>query len=299
MARISSAKHERISRRQFMRLGAGLAAGAVGGGFSAWAHSGEGRQASAPGSSRIIRHVNTSERKVCLSFDDMWSEFYSLKICREFHRAGISLTLFPAGLAVRNNVVRPLDGYENMYARLRAMGHEFGCHLHTHRDIRDFSLQQLIDEEMEPSLLVMRQALGADFMPVGIRPPYGTVTEPLVELSARYGIPLILWGLDSQDSVCTWNCKGACPEESASSQDVYASIWEQDLEDELCAKSRCVEKCVERIMTNYETYMRAGTIILHHALEASYLAIKRILAFLDAWNLQAVTLSQLLADSSA
>ena len=290
---------EGLSRRGFMRMGAGLAAGVIGGGFTALAHSGDNQQSNSGGRARVISHVKTNERKVCISFDDMWSEYYSLQICREFYRAGIPLTLFPAGLAVRNNLRRPLEGYESLYARLRDMGHEFGSHLYTHRDIRHFGLQQLIDEEMEPSLAVMKKALGATFAPIGIRPPYGVVTEPMMQLSARYGMPLILWGLDSQDAICTWNCQGACPDESVSSQAIYASLWDQDLEDENCAKSRCVETCVENIMASYATYMRPGTIILHHVLEASYLAVRRIVAFLDDWNLEPVTLSQLLSLRSA
>ena len=290
---------EPISRRQLLRMGAGLASGALAGsGAASLAHSGEGRQASTRGYARVIRHVNTSERKVCLSFDDMWSEVYALRIGRAFHEQEMPLTLFPAGLAVRNNNRRPLAGHENLYARLRDMGHEFGCHLHTHRDIRDFSLQQLIDEELEPSLAVLRQALGPRFMPVGIRPPYGVVTEALLELSARYGIPLILWGLDSQDSICTWRCQGRCPQESSASEKIYESIWHQDLEDELCAKSRCVERCVDSILDSYNSYMRPGTIILHHVLEASYLAIRRIVAFMSDWNLRPVTLSELLRHAS-
>ena len=299
MARKQDVEREPISRRQLLRMGAGLASGAFAGtGAAAWAHSGEGKQASTAGHARVIRHVNTSARKVCLSFDDMWSEVYALRICRAFHEQEMPLTLFPAGLAVRNNNRRPQAGHENLYARLRDMGHEFGCHLHTHRDIRGFSLQQLIDEELEPSLAVMRQALGPRFVPVGIRPPYGIVTEALMELSAKYGIPLILWGLDSQDSICTWRCQGRCPEETFDSEEIYASIWEQDTEDKLCAKSRCVERCVDNILESYNAYMRPGTIILHHVLEASYLAIRRIVAFMSDWNLTPVTLSELLRHGS-
>ncbi|MCY3778865.1 MAG: polysaccharide deacetylase family protein [Chloroflexi bacterium] len=284
-----------LSRRQFMRIAAGLASGTIlGGGLSTLAHSGDRKVSSTASRARVIRHVHTNERKICLSFDDMWSEFYALRICRDYHRLNIPLTLFPVGLAVRNNLVRPHEGYENMYARIRDMGHEFGCHLHTHRDIRDFSLQQLIDEEMEPSLQVMRRALGSDFKPIGIRPPYGVVTDALKELSVKYGFPLILWGLDSQDSICTSNCKDDSPDDCATTNEIYSSIWIQDLYGALCPKSSCEDRCVDVILKSYETYMRPGTIILHHVLKASYLAIKPTVAFLRDWNLQPVRLSELL-----
>lgn len=279
-----------------MRLGAGIASGALlGGGISALAHSGGKDVSSTASQARVIRHIYTNERKVCLSFDDMWSEYYGWEICREYHRLGIPLTLFPVGRAVRNNLVRPLDGYENMYARMREMGHEFGCHLYTHRDIRDFSLQQLIDEEMEPSLNVMRQALGKNFKPIGIRPPYGVVTDALKELSVKYRMPLVLWGLDSQDSICTWQCKEETLDECATSDELHYSAWGQDVDAALCIKSTCANNCVGKILKSYESYMRPGTIILHHVLKASYLAIKPIVAFLEDWNLQPVRLSELLA----
>lgn len=296
MAKVGEDSNTDITRRQFMRLAGGLATGALmGSGLSALAHSGGDSHSSTASNARVIRHVHTDERKVCLSFDDMWSEFYALQICRQFQRQAIPLTLFPAGLAVRNNLVRPLEGYENLYSRLRDMGHEFGCHLYTHRDIRDFSLQQLIDEELEPSLDVMRRALGSGFKPVGLRPPYGVVTDALKELSVRYGLPLILWGLDSQDSICTWNCKEESLGDCVTTDELHPGAINGGVNSALCFKSTCTNNCVDRILRSYESYMRPGTIILHHVLEASYLAIGRIVAFLRDWNLQPVRLSELLA----
>ena len=295
MANADRGADSELTRRQFLRIAAGLASGTLlARGLSTLAHSSDRAVSSTASQARVIRHVYTNERKICLSFDDMWSEFYALRICREYHKLNIPLTLFPVGLAVRNNLVRPHAGYENMYARLRDMGHEFGCHLHTHRDIRGFSLQQLIDEELEPSLHMLRSALGSDFKPIGIRPPYGVVTDALKELSVKYRLPLILWGLDSQDSICSSKCKDDSPADCAPINEIYPSVWIPDMDDALCAKSSCEDRCVDVILKSYESYMRPGTIILHHVLKASYLAIKPIAAFLDDWNLQPVRLSELL-----
>ena len=266
----------------------------MGGGLSTFAHSGDYDYSSTASQARVIRHVYTNARKVCLSFDDMWSEYYTWKIARDFHRLNIPLTIFPIGRAVDNNNARPHQGYENMYARLRDMGHEFGCHLYTHRDIKEFSLQKLIDEELEPSLKVMRRALGANFKPIGIRPPYGVLTDALKELSVKYDIPLILWGLDSQDSICTSKCRDNCPDASVATDVIYSSLWDGDPDDAACVRSTCDEHCADAILKNYESYMRPGTIILHHGLKASHLAIRRIVAFLRDWNLQPVRLTELL-----
>ena len=179
------------------------------------------------------------------------------------------------------------------------MGHEFGCHLYTHRVVKEFGLEQLIEEEMEPSLRALRRALGADYMPVGIRPPYGHVTAALRELSGQYGIPLVLWGLDSQDAICTQqkvvnDCE--CPEEPNS--EIYLKIFGQVPKAAFCNKDRCAEECVDKILHSYESYLRPGAIILHHALRACLLAIPSTVGLLEDWNMKAIPLSELLTFTS-
>ncbi len=275
-----------ISRRQFLRYGTSLALASL------LSLSSSGASAN---SGRVIRHVNTNARKVCLTYDDLWSEYYTLRIGREYSRRNIRLTLFPVGRAVLNNLERPNAGYENLYPRLRDMGHEFGCHLFTHRVIGDFSLQQLIDEEMEPTLHVMRRALGPGFRPVGIRPPYGHVTDAVKELSASYGMPLILWGLDSQDAVCTKKYEDEpCECAAQAGFENYARVWDLKLPEGFCSEKECAKRCVDAILKNYESYLRPGTIILHHALKSSFEAIQPTLNLLRAWNMQPVPLSELL-----
>jgi hypothetical protein len=243
--------------------------------------------------------VRTNTRKVCLTYDDLWSEYYTLRIGREYQRRNVPLTLFPAGRAVLNNLERPHPGYENLYPRLRDMGHEFGCHLFTHRAITGFGLQQLIDEEMEPALHVMRRALGPGFRPVGIRPPYGHVTDAVMQLSERYGLPLILWGLDSQDAICTkQNEDKPCECKSQASFDSYSRVWGPRLNDGVCAEQQCPEVCVDTIISNYRSYLRPGTIILHHTVKPALLAVEPGLNLLRNWNMQPVRLSELLSLAS-
>lgn len=283
-------KSTSVSRRQFLSAGAGLALASL------FGLSGNGASAN---NARVIRHVQTSSRKVCLTYDDLWSEYHTLRIGREYHRRNIRLTFFPAGRAVQNNLNRPNPGFENLYPRLRDMGHEFGCHLFTHRVIKDFSLQQLVDEEMEPTLYEMRRALGPNFRPVGIRPPYGHVTDTIKELSTRYGFPLILWGLDSQDAICTkQNEDKPCECAAQASFESFARVWGPMLSNGICSEQQCAKKCVDAILKNYESFLRPGTIILHHTIETAFQAIQPTLDLLRAWNMQPVPLSELLTLSS-
>lgn len=279
-----------ISRRQFLRNSAGITLASV---FSL---SGNGASAN---SARIIRHVHTNARKVCLTYDDLWSEYYTLRIGREYYRRNIRLTLFPAGRAVQNNLERPNPGYENLYPRLRDMGHEFGCHLFTHRVIRDFSRQQLTDEEMEPALHALRRALGPGFRPVGIRPPYGHVTDALKEMSASYDLPLILWGLDSQDAVCTKKYEDRpCECAAQAMYESFPRVRDPRLLEGICSEAQCDKRCVDVILKNYESYMRPGTVILHHAIKSALQAIQPTLSFLRSWNMKPVPLSELLSLAS-
>lgn len=254
---------ESISRRQFIQWGIGAAFGAsFGSGLPLLSHFEGIHDNPDDSTTEIIRHVHTNVRKVSITYDDLWNEYNTTRICREYFRRQIRLTLFPVGQAVYNNLERPNEGYEDLYPRLREMGHEFGCHLYTHQDISDFSLEQLIDEEFKPALAVMRRALGPDFWPIGIRPPYGRITDALRELSRWYNLPLVMWGLDSQDAICT--------------------------------KEEGAENCEEHILSNYESYLRPGTIILHHAIKASYLAIAPTLELLSDWNMDPIPLTELL-----
>ena len=274
----SSLRSLRISRRQFLRqvgfLGAGAALGSSllampGRSFAEYAEP--------------IRTVAAAGRKVCLTYDDLWNEYYTFRIASFYHQRNIRIALFPVGRAITNNLERPHRNHENMYARMQAMGHEIGCHLYTHRHHRKFGLQQLIDEEMEPALAAMRQALGADFMPFGIRPPYGHITDAIQVLAALYELPVIMWGVDSQDALCTVNtdCESAC----ATTDDESAA----------CTKEECALICIRHILERLDKYMRPGHVVLNHGIRNAYLAAPPLLRLLHRRNLQPVALSQLLA----
>ena len=243
-----------------------------------------------------IRTVNGAGRLVSLTYDDLWSEYYTLRIAKAYHRRGIRVTLFPIGRAVLSNNDRPHKNHEDLYARLREMGHEIGCHLFTHRNIRQFSLRQLINEEMEPALHEIRRALGEDFVPVGIRPPYGVVTDALRELAALYGIPLVLWGVDSRDALCTvrMDCDTACeaPSVTGFSADVNGSDISQSAP---CTEEQCAQLCVDHILESVGRQVQPGSVILNHSIKNAWLALPELVKMLQRRDLQPVALSELMA----
>ena len=285
---------QQLSRRQFLRQTLTAAAGAALG-FSPPVASANG----AP----LIRSLPKAGRRVSLTYDDLWNEIYTFRIARACHQRGLRVTLFPAGRAVWNNLKRPKPKHENMYARMRDMGHEIGCHLYTHDDIREYSLEQLIEEEMEPSLAAMRRALGADFMPVALRPPYGHMTDAVRELAALYDIPLALWSVDTRDAWCTatLDCDTACAVSASSPADSSGDTAHShedatpSSQHAACTAEQCSKICVEQILDNVEERAKPGSIILNHALRTSYRALLPMLDLLQRKRLQPVRLTELMA----
>ena len=259
-------RQDALSRREFLRLGA-LALPGAGLAFAPLARALKAPD-TGPAFSVVsgvpIRSVRNNQRQISLTFDDMWSEYNALNIGRACARRGIRATFFPTGMAVQRNLERPNPGFENLYPRLRDMGHEFGSHLFTHEVLRDLTLEELVWREMDPSLEVLRRALGSDFTPVAIRPPYGIMSDAIRELSRQYDIPVVLWNLDSGDTLCA--------------------------ADRI--KSPLV--CCSEMLVTMRKHLVPGSVVLLHTIRATSLAIDPIADLLEQRYMRAVALSTLL-----
>ena len=115
--------NESFSRRQFIKLGIGTAFGAsFGNGLPLLSHNEGVHDTQDDSFTKIIRHVHTNVRKVSITYDDLWNEYNTTRICREYFRREIRLTLFPVGQAVYNNLERPNEGYEDLYPAIKRNG---------------------------------------------------------------------------------------------------------------------------------------------------------------------------------
>ncbi|MCE2488617.1 MAG: polysaccharide deacetylase family protein [Anaerolineae bacterium] len=257
-----------LSRRELLRLGAlALPGAALKTGFPTLAldaASDVPRPAVATGVP--IRYLNTGQRHVTLTFDDMYSEYNTLRIARACAKRGIRATFFPTGIAAQNTLER--SGYQNLYGTLQDMGHEFGTHLFTHRVLRDLGYDELVHQEMIPALDVMRRSLGNDFVPVAMRPPYGIVTDAMKELSRQFEIPLVLWNLDTGDSLCAAN------------------------------RYKSALVCCSEMLGTMRKHLAPGSIVLMHTIAPSSLAIEPIADLLARKRLKAVPLSTMLHSSA-
>ncbi len=257
-----------LSRREWLRLGAlALPVASLTRAFPARtvdASSEVPRPAVATGVP--IRYVNNGLRQVTLTFDDMYSEYNTLRIARACARRGIRATFFPTGIAAQNTLER--SGYQDLYRRLRDMGHEFGTHLYTHRVLRELTFDELVWQEMNPALDVMRRSLGDDFVPVAMRPPYGIVTNALKEVSRQFNVPMVLWNLDSRDALCSAD------------------------------KNKSALVCCSEMLVTMRKEVAPGSIVLMHTIAPSSLAIDPVADLLARRNLKAVPLSQMLGTSA-
>ena len=253
-----------LSRRELLRLGAlALPGAALGAGQPVRALDPASRVARPAVATGVpIRYVNTGLRQVTLTFDDMYSEYNTLRIALACHKRGIRATFFPTGVAAESTLER--SGYQDLYRRLRDMGHEFGTHLFTHRVLRELTFDELVWQEMHPALDVMRRSLGDNFVPVAMRPPYGIVTDALKELSRQFNVPMVLWNLDSRDALCSAN------------------------------RYKSALVCCSEMLAIMRQELAPGSIVLMHTIAPSSLAIDPVADLLERRNLKAVPLSQML-----
>ncbi|MCY3945328.1 MAG: polysaccharide deacetylase family protein [Anaerolineaceae bacterium] len=261
-------KSNTLTRREWLRLGVtSLTGAALGAGLPMRALDPASRVSRPAVATGVpIRYLNTGQRHVVLTFDDMYSEYNTLRIALACAQRGIRATFFPTGIAAENTLER--SGYQDLYRRLRDMGHEFGTHLYTHRVLRDLTFDELVWQEMHPALDVMRRSLGDDFVPVAMRPPYGIVTDAMKELSRQFDVPMVLWNLDSRDALCAAN------------------------------KYKSALVCCSEMLAIMRQKLAPGSIVLMHTIAPSSLAIGPVADLLARRNLKAVPLSQMLGSSA-
>ncbi len=210
---------------------------------------------------RIIRRGRADRPQVALTFDDLWDEFYALRVGQILYHRGVQATFFPAGRAIRANIERPTFAHQHLYRRLREMGHEFGNHTLTHPNITDLSAHHLIWWEINPWQAALEEALGEPYATVAFRPPpLGIVTTALYDAVLRTGnLPIALWSVDLRDTLCA------------------------------------PQDCAATILSWFERNLANGYIYLQHTVRATAEVLDTQLDLLDAAGLTPVPLSVLIS----
>ena len=123
--------------------------------------------------------------RIALSFDDGPSQ-WTPAILDLPAAAGARATFFVLG--------RSIEGQEDVLRRIAAEGHELGNHGHSHRDMRELTGEEILDELRSTADRI--EGLGLE-RPRLVRPPYGEGVERLERLGAGR---VVLWSVDP----CDW-----------------------------------------------------------------------------------------------
>lgn len=136
-----------------------------------------------------IAQVNVPWPYVALTFDDGPSSAYTPRVLDILRRYGVKATFFVLGENAARN--------RSILARAVAEGHEIGSHTWSHVKLTGTGTERILSE-MNRTSEVIREAIGR--YPSIMRPPYGATNSNLQDLMmSRYGMPSILWDVDTQD----------------------------------------------------------------------------------------------------
>ena len=131
--------------------------------------------------------VSDEPMLIALTFDDGPSVYTSL-LLDAFSERGAFATFFTAGEEVNAN---PHIAY-----RIVNEGHEIACHTYSHPILTTLSAEE-IRIELAKSRESIYNATGT--FPAVMRPTYGNHNSQVRSVAAEFGMPLILWNVDTAD----------------------------------------------------------------------------------------------------
>jgi len=135
-----------------------------------------------------IYSVETTEKKVALTFDAAWGADKTSKIISTLKEAGVDATFFLVGFWTEQNAdkVKELDD----------AGFDIGTHSNTHP-----KMSTLSKEQMKNELVISMDLLTAiTNKPVKFfRPPFGDYNDALISVADSLGLKTIQWDVDSLD----------------------------------------------------------------------------------------------------
>lgn len=142
----------------------------------------------APDRKLPIYSVDTSEKKVAISFDAAWGCQYTDDILNTLDKYNIKTTFFLVGFWV--------DKYPEKVKEIYERGHEIGNHSSNHPRMSTLNEQQITDELMKTHEKI-KAITGTDASV--FRPPFGDYDNLLIETCKENGYYTIQWDVDSLD----------------------------------------------------------------------------------------------------
>ncbi len=135
-----------------------------------------------------IYSVDTTEKKVALTFDAAWGADKTSKIITTLKDNGILGTFFLVGFWMEKN--------EDKLKEIYDAGFDIGTHSNTHPKMSVLSKDQ-IRNELETSMNMITKVTGK---PVKFfRPPFGDYNDTLIVTAGELGLKTIQWDVDTLD----------------------------------------------------------------------------------------------------
>ena len=135
-----------------------------------------------------IYSVETSEKKVALTFDAAWGSDKTTKIIDTLKENKVEATFFLVGFWVEQN--------QDKVKEIDKAGFDIGTHSNTHPKMSTLSKEQ-IESELKISSDMIKQITNK---PVKFfRPPFGDYNDNLLKIAGSLGLKTIQWDVDSLD----------------------------------------------------------------------------------------------------
>lgn len=132
--------------------------------------------------------VDTTEKKVALSFDAAWGNDDTKEILEILKKNQVRVTFFMTGGWVKE--------YPEDVKAIAAAGHDLGNHSENHKQMSQLSKEQCMQEIKQVHDKV-KELTGISM--TLFRPPFGDYNNTLVEVANQMGYQCIQWDVDSLD----------------------------------------------------------------------------------------------------
>ena len=132
--------------------------------------------------------VDTSEKRVAISFDAAWGADKTEDILSILDEFDVNATFFLVGFWV--------DEYGEIVKKIDEAGCEIGTHSNTHPDMVNLS-KESIKEELTTSIEKIESVTGKDV--TLFRAPFGSYNNTLLDVTDELGLKTIQWDVDTLD----------------------------------------------------------------------------------------------------
>ena len=132
--------------------------------------------------------VDTTEKKIAISFDAAWGNEFTDDILNILDEYQARATFFLVGFWI--------DKFPDDVKEIQKRGMEIGSHSMTHPDMTTIGTDQ-IDKELDENAAKIKELIGKE--PKLFRCPYGAYDNTFMEIAESKGYKVIQWDVDSLD----------------------------------------------------------------------------------------------------